>query len=640
LIFKRDLVIIYLKSRSCLTISHIDLRKMLRLKRNLESLLLILDMPMNKSFSFKFTTTSNLNEWFSELNKVSDFIEFKSLEMQYLNKSNIPLIIEQSLNFMQINNSIIPIENFNNNNTNLDSKQQKFIENLILNLEKNKFFNLFNITIEPNVNIDKNMVGYLILQHFLKETFLFPKDLFESIMKHLSNISKFNEIFMDFCLNSYNLVFYSTFKYILMNLYIFLTFKRSELDDSEYLRLKKILISNYSKLIFHLQTLNYDSDELNKLLNYLIENFIEIFQVNKTYLKRQFKIIEKSIQINKTVNMKLASLNYTTVSVNEDHDSNNTVLQNNSNNITNFLITIFLFHSNSEQSFQLNINAKIKIKQVIEQIKHKYAFTESKYWCLSEILDINETNKTNIYLERVLPINGTLIELLSKWNKSFYLCFKVNDIESNLKRIKPNDLLTTCDKCNCIFLLNTFQSLNFNNKLKYGFISLQKGVVSIYKNLKQKDLCDDANSAGSNQDDNDAFNIDKPLIQMNIENCNIYRGFISSAKNSSRKSSATGIEQVVLDIDNCLTIYHLLDQQLYLVMFLNQLDACRWYFNMFKLRYYPDSWSVYRSDTFPNVKPNVPMQSRNSMIIATAASSTSSNESNNNKKIFDIFKKK
>jgi hypothetical protein len=97
---------------------------------------------------------------------------------------------------------------------------------------------------------------------------------------------------MDFCLNSYNLVFYSTYKYILMNSYIFFTFKRSELDDSEYLRLKKILISNYSKLIFHLQTLNYDSDELNKLLNYIIENFIEIFQVNKTYLKRQFKIIE------------------------------------------------------------------------------------------------------------------------------------------------------------------------------------------------------------------------------------------------------------------------------------------------------------------------------------------------------------
>jgi hypothetical protein len=75
--------------------------------------------------------------------------------------------------------------------------------------------------------------------------------------------------------------------------------------------------------------------------------------------------------------MKLASLNYTTVSV------NNTVLQNNSNSITNFLITIFLFHSNSEQSFQLKINAKIKIKQVIEQIKHKYAFTESKYCTLT-----------------------------------------------------------------------------------------------------------------------------------------------------------------------------------------------------------------------------------------------------------------
>ena len=38
---------------------------------------------------------------------------------------------------------------------------------------KNKSYNLFNITIEPNINIDKTMVGYLVLQHFLKETFVF-----------------------------------------------------------------------------------------------------------------------------------------------------------------------------------------------------------------------------------------------------------------------------------------------------------------------------------------------------------------------------------------------------------------------------------------------------------------------------------
>jgi hypothetical protein len=343
LIFKRDLVIINLISLRYLKVVHIDLRKMLRLKRNLETFLLTLDMPMNKSFTFKFDSLTHLNEWFSELNRVSDFDEFKSLEMQYLNKSNIPLIIEQSLNFMQINNSIIPSKNFNGGN--IDAKNHKFIENLILNLENNKFFNLFNITIEPNIVIDKSMVGYLIIQQFLKETFLFPKFLFESIIKNLNNNSKLSEIFTEFCFNAYNIVFYSTFKFILMNLYIFLSLKRSELDDTEYLRVKKNLVNVYSKLIFHLQTLNYDSEELNKLLNYLIENFIEIFQINKNYLKKQFKIIEKSIQIHKSVNMKMANLNYTTVSANEDGNESSNI--NSMSN--NFLITVFVLHSNNEQ---------------------------------------------------------------------------------------------------------------------------------------------------------------------------------------------------------------------------------------------------------------------------------------------------
>ena len=345
LIFKRDLVTINANSLRYLKITHIDLRKMLRLKRNLESLLLTLDMPMNRTFTFKFNSITHLNEWFSELNRASDFDEFKSLEMQYLNKSNIPLIVEQSLNFMQINNSIIPPKSFNGN---LDSKNHKFIENLILNLENNKFFNLFNITIEPNIVIDKNMVGYLIIQQFLKETFLFPKFLFESIIKNLNNNSKLSEIFTEFCLNSYNIVFYSTFKFILMNLYIFLSLKRSQLDDTEYLRIKKNLINVYSKLIFHLQTLNYDSDELTKLLNYLIENFIEVFQINRSYLKKQFKIIEKSIQIHKSVNMKMANLNYTTVSANDDGNENSST-NSTSNSLANFLITVFVLHSNNEQ---------------------------------------------------------------------------------------------------------------------------------------------------------------------------------------------------------------------------------------------------------------------------------------------------
>ena len=616
LIFKRDLIIINIKSLRNVIISNIDLRKMLRLKRNLESLLLNLDMPMNKSFSFKFNTLAHLNEWFCELNRASEFEEFKTLEMQYLNKSNIPLIIEQTLNFMQINNSIIPTQSLN---ANLDSKHYKFIESLILSLEKNKAFNLFNITIEQNLNIDKNMIGYLIMQQFLKETFLFPKHLFESIIK---SGSKLNEIFARFCLNSYNLVFYSTFKFILMNLYIFLSLKRSELDDTEYLKIKKKLVCVYSRLIFHYQTISYDSEELNKLLNYLIDNFIEVFQINKSYLKRQFKIIEKSIQIHKSVNMKIANLNYTQVSASDtDNDGN----ASSSQIFTNLLITVFVFHSNNEQSFQLNVNKNYKIKQLIDQTKHKYAFIESKYWCLSEVLDLNETNKANIYLERVLPVNATLVDILSKWNKLFYLCFKVNEIEYNLREIKPNDLLTTFDKCNCIHLLNTFQNFNFNNKLKSCFLSLQKSVISIYKNLKQKN---DDNDGGD--DSSDSFNIDKPLIQMNIENCIVYRGFISSAKAVTSNRKSISENQQILDTDHCLTIYHILDNQLYLVSFLNQLDCVKWYYNLFKIRYYPDTWSVYKSDTFPNVKPNVP-NSKRSSIIAT-------NETN--KKIFDIFKKK
>jgi hypothetical protein len=203
-------------------------------------------------------------------------------------------------------------------------------------------------------------------------------------------------------------------------------------------------------------------------------------------------------------------------------------------------------------------------------------------------------------------------------------------------------LLTTVEKCNYIHLLNTFNNLNFNNKLKHGFISIQKSVLQIYKNSKQKDLYDEASSGGVGG--GDAFIADKPLIQMNIENCIVYRGFISSSKvvsssssSSNRKSIGGNQSNEILDTDNCITIYHLLDQQLYLISFLNQLDCIKWYYNLFKSRYYPDTYSLYKSDTFPNVKPNVPMQSRNSLIITNTASSSSDT---NGKKIFDIFKKK
>ena len=244
-----------------------------------------------------------------------------------------------------------------------------------------------------------------------------------------------------------------------------------------------------------------------------------------------------------------------------------------------------------------------------------------------------------------MPVNAFLIDMLSKWNKLFYLCFKINEVEKNLKQIKSNDLIVTVDKCNCIYLLNIFQNLKFDNKLKAGFISLQKGVVQIFKNLKQKDLNEE--SSGSDRAshlnaDNDAFNIDKPLIQMNIENCIVYRGFISSSKympsssRQNRKSTISSHDQLIFDSDNCLTIYHLLDQQLYLISFTNRLDCIRWYFNLFKSRHYPDTYSLYKSDTFPNVKPNVPMQSRNSLMINN---SSSTNEANS-KKMFDIFKKK
>ena len=245
-----------------------------------------------------------------------------------------------------------------------------------------------------------------------------------------------------------------------------------------------------------------------------------------------------------------------------------------------------------------------------------------------------------------MPVNALLVDILSKWNKLFYLCFKINEVETNMKRIKSNDLLTTVEKCDCIHLLNTYQNLNFNNKLKYGFISIQKSVLQIYKNLKQKDLYDEASGGNvSNHvggDSSNSFNVDKPLIQMNIENCIVYRGFISSSKNVSSSSNRKSIggnqskEQQILDTENCITIYHLLDQQLYLISFLNQLDCIKWYYNLFKSRYYPDSYSLYKSDTFPNVKPNVPMQSRNSMIISNTATSSETN----GKKIFDIFKKK
>ena len=212
-----------------------------------------------------------------------------------------------------------------------------------------------------------------------------------------------------------NSVFLSVFKRVCIHLNIILNFQKyNQINVYDLTTLfSSMMLSNSREMV---------SFDLEAVLRDFTENCAARFELKSDYLHIQYKMAEKSIKLKEIASTSTSQL----------------ILPD-----SKFLLTVYLFHRNSEQSFQLSVSASFACRDVLSMAKSEFNLCDSKYWSLFEVFDneqhkmLNESssNPLNnlILLERILPVSAKLIDSLSKWN-SFSLVVKSNFIQIDLEK--------------------------------------------------------------------------------------------------------------------------------------------------------------------------------------------------------------
>lgn len=396
-------------------------------------------------------------------------------------------------------------------------------------------------------------------------------------------------------LKSTYLIFYETLKRLCLHLnYVA---KYSYLNEMY----AGYLASLFSKLI-HDSKLEIKGD-LKLVLECLINNFNVLFDMSKDDLIAQYRVFDKLLK--------------------------NKYIKNNNN----FLITIFLFHKYSEQSFQLQIDSAFTCKDALLKAQKEFNFYESKYWSLFEVFDYEQHLSLNgikfdpfkqncVLLERILPTKARLIESISNWN-SFCFVVKYNFIQIDLERFYPineNESLnyrSFFDKCQYMILceqcgafrtsfntLNTQCTSSVHKKWQNADFILRSAILKIeqidpiyevkieesqfYYGLYEHDLLQlSSYQILYNNDSNEDLNTSKSIISLHK--------IVSGDKS-----------EILINEEECLTLYDQKQKLIYLIHLQSKEIALTRYCNLFKLAYSTDSWSYFKSDQMPDLKPKIP----------------------------------
>ena len=208
-------------------------------------------------------------------------------------------------------------------------------------------------------------------------------------------------------------MFQQTFKRICIHLNIVLHFHSyNHINVYDLITLFSSILLNGAETTF----------DLERVLKDCTENCTQFFALKSDYLHIQYKMAEKSIKL-KELTERMSTCQLLPES--------------------KFLLTIYLFHKHSEQSFQLNVDSSFTCKDVLMMARSEFNLCESKYWSLFEVFDseqhkmLNESNSSSlsnaILLERLMPVSARLMGTLSKWN-SFNLVVKTNFIQIDLEK--------------------------------------------------------------------------------------------------------------------------------------------------------------------------------------------------------------
>lgn len=544
----------------------VDIRKINKIK--LDNEILILDI-LGKSLKIKSDGYGeNLKLWHEKLVKFVR-LEFRSFEEQLLNRENCVLLVDKCCSFIELYHITDP-----NVLHILGEKSSKKYTSLMNKLERDRCAKLESKDCSPE------SVAKVLKKFFSKHIRNFHSDL---------NLFDQNQ----------NSVFYSTIKRIAIhiNLVSYYHFLNQVSKDS--------MCQFFQNLIF--------ANKKFEILKFLVDNCQDYFHLEEGFLESQLAILNKVIKLK-------------------------TVPKRNLDTNAKFLITIYLFHKNSEQSFQIQIDSKFTCKNALLRAQDEFKFFESKYWCLFEVFDpeqhlnVNGNFETNLdgLLERVIPSKAVLVEYISNWS-SFNFVVKCNSIQIEIERFYvTNELnfaamsfvdkiqsLVLCELCgNFRTSFHTKQSSNCCNsshkKWKNCYLSVRNAVLKIVEMKNNDEQAFDFESA-------------KVVYEEKIENCLFYYGLygnnyltdmnmsnsfddISGSKLFSSKSKL--LEKIVPEIsisdEEFLTLFDKKKKLLHVIHLSDKELALTRYCNLFKLAYYPDTWTVFKSDQMPDLKPKVP----------------------------------
>jgi len=609
--FKRYFIIIkqiHLENGDTTFYEILDLRKLTRIKLSDDSF--TIDMP-SKTYVFKSNGyIQNLAFWHEKILHMSK-IECTYLEEQYLSKDDYPLLVEKCFSCIEMN--FIAEKKFYFNLVDHSPINLKKVSQLYQRLLKEKDFELEVKKINPILLLN---VVRMFFTNFVQSFHL-------SMLNHVDIATSGSQLLA----LSNNSVFFNMFKRICIHLNIILNFKNyNQINVYDLTTLfASMLLSNAREIAF----------DFEMVLRNFTENCSQAFNLKNEYLQIQYKMAEKSIRLKEITEKPTVSQSQLLLPESK------------------FLLTIYLFHKHSEQSFQINVDSNFTCKDVLLLARNEFGLCDSKYWSLFEVFDseqhkmLNESHSASlnnlILLERILPISSKLINSLSKWN-SFNLVIKSNFIQIDLEKL----FLTKADSFQCpLSFRDDCESLVICENCGFyrtSKVSLCHHETSHKKWIKSSIIVQNANliiakkisNKSSKSIDNEYdMNPSKSsiMLQVPIEDCIFYYGLYDkstsgisnrqvvyydssedlnrsfSSMSTSKFFSGTSSE-ILINEEECITFFDAKNtKNCYCVHLDSKESALTRYSSLFKLSFC-DKWSCFESNHLPLLKSKVPEKPR------------------------------
>lgn len=545
---------------------------------------------------------NNLKIWHDEILAKTQ-MNFISLNDQYLTKENVPILIEKLCSFVEFN-YILDKQYYSGlkimkNNSKSNSLMNKLLKEkgYELNLHSdslnslNLFKSFFSTYFIPKYGIlfvksfakffdatSEQALKNNLDKYSNKQDFANSKISFSALQKNeyqieteyeiLINLEKFRNFL--YKQSQTNATFYYTLRRIFIHLYLISKFKEINKMNEKY------LAEIFSPLLFDIKStpqliisLRQSIEQLNfketfdftkyfmfenifnfyftQLTKCLIENCQFLFNLKENYLQTQLKIIERSFELNKMNRFSLL---------------NNIVEKK-----IKYLITIYVENKKNEKSFQFSIDSDTTCQDILQLNDF------SRNFSLFEIFDCEQhkliagkfysaNNSDSICLQRLLPLNLKLFEILSKWNK-FYLCLK-KDEEQILDQSPESfefdekcEFILYCRNCGYFNNYNnksndTLSECNYNShhkKWKNTHLFIQNETIKIFKQRNQDESI-------MTQENNSKF---KLIYEIQIEDLICYHGLYYNSSSEvcldTNKSGWVIPNEILISEDECLTFY-------------------------------------------------------------------------------------